>query len=550
MNSRENHVETGLPRSVTPNGFAPRPSLLPAFEPFSSSPGLPRPPKRKLEDSPSIERSHMKFYPTPVPTSATGIPPSSPLLPPSKHPLSLQRSISTVSERVPLGAVPTVTLEKNGEPLLMGRSSNSSHYQLSANRLISRIHVRTNYRAPNGAHQHGEIYIECLGWNGLKVHCRGKVYELGKGDTFSSDQPQAAIMLDVQDARVLLEWPALDTSSSTTPSPNPGWSDEDSPLPRVDIPSGFPSSPPQVLAQLHSPISPSPRDRLTISSTFLGMPSASSPTRPSVEVYEDDASQDESSPEEDFPSAQPEPAPPVPSMKVSEESSLLSDPDSASDNDEENDPIIHSFGTFGHNLQERMASIRAGSPPQQRRTPLAESTPPKQSKSVPSGLRFDLSPIRNHVINQLAFSRLHSLPLSTIMNNLPVSLKGGPDEVSRSGAASISKPKLLDAELKTILDEIPCVGEIAREGKDAAGKALEDEFYYVPDNDSDQMRRNAVQQKPGLRNVRKQHKVRRLLLQPAWKTTKLTVVASNTTGNDHGSGILLSTLRAYHGLRR
>ncbi|KAH0424666.1 hypothetical protein KCU90_g8247, partial [Aureobasidium melanogenum] len=50
-------------------------------------------------------------------------------------------------------------------------------------------------------------------------------------------------------------------------------------------------------------------------------------------------------------------------------------------------------------------------------------------------------------------------------------------------------------------------GEIARSGKDAAGKALEDEFYYVPEMDTDEHRRAAVMiAKPPLRSTRKQHK--------------------------------------------
>ena len=55
-----------------------------------------------------------------------------------------------------------------------------------------------------------------------------------------------------------------------------------------------------------------------------------------------------------------------------------------------------------------------------------------------------------------------------------------------------------------------CVGEVVREGKDAAGKALESEYYYVPDKDTDEKRKEVVANdlmKPGLRACRKQHKV-------------------------------------------
>jgi regulator of nonsense transcripts 2 len=66
-------------------------------------------------------------------------------------------------------------------------------------------------------------------------------------------------------------------------------------------------------------------------------------------------------------------------------------------------------------------------------------------------------------------------------------------------------------EIKDILESAKCIGKVSREGKDAAGKPLENEYYYVPDLDDDSMRREAVVndlRKPGLRSCRKQHKVR------------------------------------------
>jgi len=82
---------------------------------------------------------------------------------------------------------------------------------------------------------------------------------------------------------------------------------------------------------------------------------------------------------------------------------------------------------------------------------------------------------------------------------------GSPGHVENSPT-----PAFADADLKQLLLDIPCIGEIAREGKDAAGKPLENEFYYIPDMDDDKMRRDAVAGglgKTSLRAVRKQHKV-------------------------------------------
>jgi hypothetical protein len=195
--------------------------------------------------------------------------------------------------------------------------------------------------------------------------------------------------------------------------------------------------------------------------------------------------------------------------------------DDFSDGDEENDPVVHSFGPFGENLLPRLASFSTNTPSQsvpssqRRRRPLHASASPQQRSSSESQ-RFKESPIKNHVINQLAFSRLHSQPLSVIHGNLPAELRAclaqstdSADGTPNSGT-STPVPQLSKQDLKRLMDDIPCVGEIPRSGKDAAGKQLENEFYYVPEMDMDQMRRDAVTNSfrgGSLRSVRKQHKV-------------------------------------------
>jgi hypothetical protein len=107
---------------------------------------------------------------------------------------------------------------------------------------------------------------------------------------------------------------------------------------------------------------------------------------------------------------------------------------------------------------------------------------------------LDVAAITNHVVNQLAYSRLSSNPLTAILNNLPAEAK-----------KDLTKP-----ELRRILEATACIGTIARQGKDAAGKPLESEYYYVHEHDADESRRLAVTdglRKPSLRACRKQHKV-------------------------------------------
>ena len=482
------------------------PSLLPAFEPLSSSPGgiLPRLSKRKYDEHARDERP---YYPTPVPTSSTGLLPSSP------RP-ALARTVSALSERAPLGAVPRLDVPANGEPILMGRSSNSSDYQLSANRLISRVHVRATYHAPEDQRPEGEIVVECVGWNGCKIHYRGQVVDLAKGETFVSNTSTDNIMVDVQDTRVLLVWPNVEgvqgssRDSSTSPCTSPSKR-------RALTRDVLASSPPPMLPRIPSPKSLSPRNHTTTSfdTTFI----ASQPTGDSVQVYEDNDSVD--GPLRD--------STPTPACKLavdgainlasdhadaSQESSSLSEPEELSEHDEENDPIIHSFGPFGDNLLEKFSTISSGESP----ILAAEGTPKfssggfriklKHSASA-SPRTFRESPVKNHVINQLAYSRVHSLPLSTIYSNVPPDMKH-PKQLTTEIDTAKQQTDMSPAERKALMGQVPCIGHISREGKDAAGKPLEDEYYYLPDLDEDEPRRAAMSVgRPPMRNVRKQHKV-------------------------------------------
>ncbi len=176
-------------------------------------------------------------------------------------------------------------------------------------------------------------------------------------------------------------------------------------------------------------------------------------------------------------------------------SSDLSDLDDENDPDEENDPVVISFGPFGANLSNRLAAIAAGSPKQSPRIGSSRTTAKASAElEEPLHPNLDVEAITNHVVNQLAFSRLASNPLTAIMNNLPVE----------------EKKDLAKSALRQIIEGTRCVGVITRQGKDAAGKPLESEYYYIPEHDMDESRRVAVTdglRKPSLRACRKQHKV-------------------------------------------
>ncbi|KAJ9603133.1 target of SBF [Cladophialophora chaetospira] len=474
---------------ASPPSVSKRPttSLLPAFEPFSSSPALPRPLKRTrdaLDDHAT--------YPTPVPTSSTAILSSSPARVVKSRP-SLLRTSSTLAERTPLGAVPSIQLTADGKVTRMGRSSASCDYQFSSNRLISRVHVEACYKPVTSRLERDRVEITCSGWNGIKIHCKGQIYDLKKGETFSTDVRNSEIMVDVHDSRVVVEWPAKPQLGAFSSEDE---DEEDSPTKRQRVllrHSTPPSpSPLQARRRLSSPISPSPAVQALIPSSPPRLPAT-------VEIYEDPEPAEESSRT-------------VSAAEVSQSTQVLSQlveqpgisqlsastaAEEFSDNDEENDPIVHSFGPFGANILPRMASISAGESPNpsvsvnSARSSHTEASPADDVHRLPKneGSAVD---VQDHIINQLAFSRLSSTPLSTILSHLP----------SEAGSLTIN-------QIRQLVKDTPCIGEVRREGKDAAGKVLESEFYYVPDEDEDLQRKEAVVndlRKPGLRACRKQHK--------------------------------------------
>jgi hypothetical protein len=538
---------------------ARKPSLLPAFELFSSPPARPTKSAR-LNYSDDAGSSYSRAYPTPVPTSSTGMLPSSP----GRRP-DLLRAPSNVSERSPLVDVPTATVPADGRPLLVGRSSSSCHVQVPRNGFVSRVHVSVGYEQPTPGNESGQIVVKCLGWNGCSVHCRGRVQALSRDDSFVSTDPAVDIMLDVLDTRVILQWPdGVRRAPSPSAVSDDGWCESPTRAGRGRLASRSlappPSSPPAA-----GPVSPpmSPRHQRR------PQPARSAAEGGGFEVYEDRASSEEplDAKENVDPNRKPPPAPPSSAGSLSPLSSRAPSPGpgdggQSEDENEENEPVVHAMGPFGSNVLSRFNDFSTTSPLQPASERAGESNPRKRARrasSPPPLPRHPFaSPIRNHVVNQLAFSRVHAVPLSSIMGNLPAELRaapasafpaldgGGPVAAAADDDADKVEGKARDgglrqlttAELRAILRGTACVGEIARSGKDAAGKPLENEFYYVPERDDSAMRREAVVAGAGrtsLRAVRRNHKVGFIFL-------SLIILGSadarsNTSGRSRGSEI-------------
>ncbi|CCX13150.1 Similar to Protein TOS4; acc. no. Q06266 [Pyronema omphalodes CBS 100304] len=560
--------------------------LLPAIE-LSSSP--PRFKRQKSRTATVLEDENR--YPTPIPSSSLGTLPSSP---PAAAAVSarrppLKRTQSTVSERAPLSAVPSITLPKNGETILLGRSSNSSHYRLSANRLISRVHIKATYHAVTQTTK-PKIEIKCIGWNGVKVHCQGRAWDLQKDDVFVSETEYAEIMLDVHDSRVVIAWPGAPasrgdrennlTSSPSTLGPPTGRVNRS---PSVDWEAGNDENadPWDNARRINgraklTPVSPTPR-RVNNNSMINRRQSVSQSAMAEtfLDIYEDEPegaqelppvnpnaanevdNKPASHPETEAPTEAIHPpsefdaeiplAPPAELEADDEEEeprtdadqTLIADAqvnlefhasepsDSEADDDDESllppplrasalsstldEPLtetaeprsdfpLHSFVPHS-DLPPFQTAFPPSTPPSafargRSSSPLSAAPSPQQNQTKMSPSKYIT--LQNHLTNQLAFSRVNTMPLSELYENLP-------------GTLAVKTTKEMVGE---ILRDTKWVGEIKRTGKDAAGKELESQWYYVLEDDEDEGRRSAVGGRAGVRNCRKTHK------QYYWKKPK------------------------------
>jgi len=117
----------------------------------------------------------------------------------------------------------TLELSMDGNPTLIGRSSTSSHHQLSTKKTVSRVHVKATYIHANHPAKK-KVQIECLGWNGVRVHTVGGTHDLKKGQMFTSDAPSFDIVVEVQNARVSLAWPKHRDNVVKSEEPQNSWS--------------------------------------------------------------------------------------------------------------------------------------------------------------------------------------------------------------------------------------------------------------------------------------------------------------------------------------
>ncbi|GMG55707.1 unnamed protein product [Ambrosiozyma monospora] len=112
-----------------------------------------------------------------------------------------------------------------------------------------------------------------------------------------------------------------------------------------------------------------------------------------------------------------------------------------------------------------------------------------------------LEEVQKVLINHLAYSRNQQTPLTDLLV-----LK------------AIQENKITQYQARCVLKLCGCINVIERSGKDAAGKPLDEQYYYIPEDDDDKERARLVVELKGsashLRSCRKTHK------QYYWKKPK------------------------------
>ncbi|KAF3908240.1 hypothetical protein AA313_de0204202 [Arthrobotrys entomopaga] len=532
---------------VTPPRILKRmPSLLPAID-FQQSP--PRPSRPEQPDE-LLLQPRQTHYPTPVPTSDLGhIPTSSPpkvsaepAVAGASSRQSFRRTDSAISElRAPLASVPTVTLPNEATWITFGRSANKCTYLLSKSHLVSRVHLKVIY---NRWGLRKVVEIHCIGYNGAKIHCRNEVWELRHGEVFWSESG-ADLMLEVEDARVLLQVPRHSPTSPLSPMPQSVVLDpEDFPFPpeyNIDGEKQRRSWPTEGIHSFGRHISdpipvlktPTPKNgQIQPQDTVEPTRSRPAPVRASRDqwIYGPDSPCPLARKSRVVPAS---PANPFVSMTSQATFTLYED---------EDDNIIQVPEPVEMSIDEDDSVLRESEKPEALNTEVElddddddedeeeqddnedekcddedgenDDSPTRMSRKVlknrhklDSSVQQDpLTPkskqsITKHLINQLAFSRLASTPLSKLYTTLPhpITQKVNVDFV------------------QGLLTTVACIGGIEREGKDASGKPLETEYYYIAEQDDDSDRKALVESlsKPSLRACRRTHK------QYFWKKPKV-----------------------------
>lgn len=153
------------------------------------------------------------------------------------------------------------------------------------------------------------------------------------------------------------------------------------------------------------------------------------------------------------------------------------------------------FGKVSEPPKSKLKHNKKTNDSQQKNKQQKPSSSPSTPESIVESLEqrgIDCLGLQHVLVNHLAFASVLQTPLYQLQD-------------ANSTITTLSRE-----ELRALLANERCIGVINRQGKDAAGKPLDEEYFYDVENDSDLERRNLVFAfkggRSGLRSCRKVHK--------------------------------------------
>lgn len=493
-----------------------RQSLLPAFghentPSKSTSRELTRPKFSIYRDDEQHETQSppkFNFLPTPLPTSEANQA-SSPI------PSSPQRSLEMLSTdqafsdppvgsfNSPLKQLIIARVPLGGEEVTIGRSSKSSKVALKpVNRLASRVHAKVNFDSEENL-----IKIECLGWNGLNVSvpqevgAARKTFPVARQQVLNVERTEG-ITLDIHGDKVLVEL-VNDLNSDATEDEL--WS------PKVDHTET--NAPPKKRLRIATPEDLENKENVY---PVMQEHSASNVTEQGDHLNQEAKSTEQTAAErngerdaneiienEDIEVAEKENLKESPKVESKNTSEIVKEDDNKEFNKEsvkeegtadKHEEIEVKHSTTSSETHEPELAHEINTPASTHTDDFdsrASSVEPNGTDSKRKARRQheDLSPekkreLQNVMANYIAFSRMSAVPFSSIRK------------------ANSTLQALPKSQVREIIGEVPWIGIITGSVEDTTGRKSEDTYYYMPERDVSDERKQIVQNTKGHRSLR------------------------------------------------
>lgn len=454
--------------------------------------------------------------------------------------VSINRDFNILNPTEGILRVPLLPSKKT---ILVGRSSKTCDFFLpTKDKTISRAHIRVT-------HTSEKMVLTCLGYNGLVVRVPRAcmVYGCPSSNTYilqETDTPLDALLMECKLRTVKLDNSHTEFAVNRTESVqiprvfnvlveirghlvliNP--QDDDEELTDDEVPvlkkTGHRLN--ELQADLHTPVSSRMLDFKGTPPTkavFKFSPEEPTPSRESRSSVSSEPVENTSQEKENDAVAPIT----VPEIKIAETTAVTT-PQMAQDSQfSQPESVLHPKPAFAIFEDKPQPISRAMTPPVPRNaltdktnslsvTPKrkASSEEPPASRPMPlpaQKKKKKTSPLQTVEIDQSSIENLSNVPeINNILINHLAFLRLSLTPASFLNTILVVVSKISLVQLRCILNNIECVGVIYRQGKDAAGKPLEEEYYYVPEKDNDSERPglvSTIKGHGGLRSCRRVHK--------------------------------------------